>query len=379
MAGGILGGRSDPIYGLLGGRGPLRGILGGLDTADRIDPETLMRMGAMAGGPDFSQAESMPIRSTLDQELVADLALKAAGSDRRILGMLAGGVMPSGLAGATLAEEDALRAQQAGMELGPIAIGAGPALGMMKAWHASPHDFSQVEISPRTIGTGQGARSYGEGFYAAEARPVAQSYYDEFGARMTEIESAARARLADHRGNRKAAIAEIDDMIAERGQRSIHDMTDADIKLQEVRMLLASGKHVGPRMYKLGIKAEREHFLDWDKPLEKQSPLAKTAFDAAAKEMTGKPATQALFEAFKSLRGSFGGNPKAVADKLRTAGVAGIRYKDQGSRGKGAGTHNYVLFDDKIISILKKYGLAGLTGGLGAAAASQSQPSQETY
>jgi len=37
-------------------------------------------------------------------------------------------------------------------------------------------------------------------------------------------------------------------------------------------------------------------------------------------------------------------------------------------------TRNYVVFDDKTIDILKKYGLIGLFGGAGAGAASSLPP-----
>jgi hypothetical protein len=56
-------------------------------------------------------------------------------------------------------------------------------------------------------------------------------------------------------------------------------------------------------------------------------------------------------------------DPTAAANALRDAGIPGIRYLDQGSRGAGEGTHNYVVFDDKLIDIIKKYGLAGLIAG----------------
>lgn len=61
---------------------------------------------------------------------------------------------------------------------------------------------------------------------------------------------------------------------------------------------------------------------------------------------------------------------------LREAGIPGIRYKDAASRGVEGGTSNYVVSDDKLIEILRKYGLAGLMAG-GAGAAQQSQPQQE--
>ena len=45
-----------------------------------------------------------------------------------------------------------------------------------------------------------------------------------------------------------------------------------------------------------------------------------------------------------------GGEDKA-SQALREAGIPGIRYLDQGSRASGEGTRNFVIFDDKLISI----------------------------
>ena len=47
-----------------------------------------------------------------------------------------------------------------------------------------------------------------------------------------------------------------------------------------------------------------------------------------------------------------------TASKMREAGIPGIKYLDQGSRAGGIGSRNYVVFDPKLISIVKKYGLA---------------------
>jgi hypothetical protein len=43
-----------------------------------------------------------------------------------------------------------------------------------------------------------------------------------------------------------------------------------------------------------------------------------------------------------------------LSQKLREAGIPGIRYLDQGSRGGGEGTRNFVIFDDKLVKILGK-------------------------
>jgi hypothetical protein len=53
---------------------------------------------------------------------------------------------------------------------------------------------------------------------------------------------------------------------------------------------------------------------------------------------------------------------------LRDAGIPGIRYLDQGSRAAGEGSRNYVMFDDSLIEILRKYGWAGFGLSLGAGA-----------
>jgi hypothetical protein len=61
-------------------------------------------------------------------------------------------------------------------------------------------------------------------------------------------------------------------------------------------------------------------------------------------------------------------SPEATA-KLKQAGIPGIKYLDQGSRGKGDGTRNYVVFDDKLLDIKRKYGISGLIAAMGLAGA----------
>ena len=64
------------------------------------------------------------------------------------------------------------------------------------------------------------------------------------------------------------------------------------------------------------------------------------------------------------MKGSFGTFEKSLSD----AGIPGIRYLDQGSRGKDEGTSNYVIFpgNGHLIEILKKYGWAPFLAASGA-------------
>jgi hypothetical protein len=119
------------------------------------------------------------------------------------------------------------------------------------------------------------------------------------------------------------------------------------------------------KMYEVSINADPEHFLDWDKPLSEQSEHVRNAL-AQAGITSGMTGREIYSEELPLLTGKYN-----QTDRLRDAGIPGIKYLDQGSRGAGEGTHNYVLFDDKTVNILRKYGLAGLLSGAAADAAFQ--------
>jgi hypothetical protein len=54
------------------------------------------------------------------------------------------------------------------------------------------------------------------------------------------------------------------------------------------------------------------------------------------------------------------------AKELAARGIPGIKYLDAGSRGAGDGSRNYVVFDDSLIEILRKYGVLPAAVGTGA-------------
>ena len=116
-------------------------------------------------------------------------------------------------------------------------------------------------------------------------------------------------------------------------------------------------------MYEVSIYANPEDFLDWDKPLSQQSEKVRAA---ANKAWGGGIDTETAGERYAPM------SPEMVG-KFKDLGIPGIKYLDQGSRAAGEGSRNYVVFDPAIVSILRKYGLAGMLGGA-AMAASGSQP-----
>jgi hypothetical protein len=148
-------------------------------------------------------------------------------------------------------------------------------------------------------------------------------------------------------------------------------------------------------MYEVNLNTTPDRLLDWDAPLSRQPQAvqeslsqfgikydapAMSAYDdalLAALNGTGptklprqpnNPTGGEIYENSRIVPGAFR-DPIASASALREAGIPGIQYLDAGSRAAGDGTRNYVMFDDKLIDILRRYGIAGTLGG-GAAATS---------
>lgn len=303
--------------------------------------------------------------------------------------------------------------------------GAGLALGMagmipgapkgkgIRAFHGSPHDFDRFDMSK--IGTGEGAQAYGHGLYFAENEGVAKSYRDELSARSYPhvdeyIKNAGPfSRLSD---NDAKALRELSDSHGLHADSFLDYVTttsgpsDFDNYRRVVKAAKAIDKKIADagqgRLYEVRINADPEDFLDWDKPLSQQSEKVRAAFlnSTAWPELLAKQRDQV--ENLKAGRSIFQPTPERVAEfsaplenrdvseimqnlhlqnstnQLREAGIPGIRYLDQGSRGAGDGSRNYVVFDDALIEIMKKYGLFGSLGlggasGLFGAAGEQSQ------
>jgi hypothetical protein len=186
----------------------------------------------------------------------------------------------------------------------------------IEAFHGSPHSFDSFSLEK--IGTGEGAQSYGHGLYFAENPKVSAAYKDKLGRRMTDAEI-------------DAEIAEVNGDITYLKKMGASDPDFQRLpELTERLEALEKEKIREPGVeYQVRIHADKETLLDWDKPLSEQSPQVKAALKELGVEDKGQTGGQALRDL--GLTESHH-DPALGSQKLREAGIPGIKYLDQGSR-----------------------------------------------
>jgi hypothetical protein len=295
-----------------------------------------------------------------------------------------------------------------------------------RAYHGSPHSFDQ--FSSGKIGTGEGAQAYGHGLYFADSEDVARSYRDSLsppGVVVTRNGQPVGALANSHIVNDPQYVAAYNTLMPDPGvlgwiksgiMRDIHGLGDtgqnidldtarqasiarmtkemAQFSPEQQQRAIASinqaydsiGGDVQFRrpghMYEVNVAADPAHFLDWDKPIAEQPPNVQAKIrNLAMRGIGARNPDPAMTGGEWYVDTQAGGHKSAdIAAHLHAPlpgevdpAIPGIRYLDGSSRAGGEGTRNSVIFDANTIAILRKYGLAGLMAGGGAAASGQPQ------
>ena len=260
----------------------------------------------------------------------------------------------------------------------------------IKAYHGSPHSFDKFSMDK--IGTGEGAQAYGHGLYFAEAEDVAKKYRDDLSGWSS---AGAERTLEAVGGDVDRAIMETQqklNRLLERNETGAFKGAERNFNMQrqiqedkitQLKGYKDTGTFNAGSMYEVNINANPEDFLDYDAPLTDQT--GKVAeYISNYEALTGQPILEALpdreltgKDLYTSLVGkdmrqsktdNYNKSAPNASNYLFSEGVPGIKYKDAGSRGTDAATQNFVVFDDNLISIVKKYGIAGAAAMLGVSA-----------
>jgi len=365
----------------------LRGLLGFAAEANPV--VSMERAGQDAQRlvqPGLSGWERMAAAGDMASNMASVLAPVAAG---RAVGMPAVRALEEGLLGMSMTPEAAALRQFAGDEFGGI-----------KAFHGSPHSFDKFSMD--AIGTGEGAQAYGHGLYFADSEGVAKSYRDTLSREYSpswrdgagkEINIDALASNAK-RGDPLSMAA-----TALRQEKSVDDALDffgnmrpsafeggeaerAEIVqgLQQFKAMGAEKKAPGS-MYEVNINADPADFLDWDKPLSEQPQAVRDGLRSYLEPQYGEGLFDEYAASGNGLRDLYANfddlTPAAMSEELAKRGIPGIKYLDAGSRGAGDGSRNYVVFDENLIDIVRKYGIAGAAAMLGASQADVAQAMQQ--
>jgi hypothetical protein len=287
---------------------------------------------------------------------------------------------------------------------------------MIEAYHGSPHKFDK--FSMENIGTGEGAQAYGHGLYFADSEDVARGYRDDLNSLyskphtldgeeipewvVAEVDAGRAGKLrADFEGRIEDANQRLADPNAVQPWIIEQQKATAEKTLRQIDRLESGAAAEPPgALYRVHLDVDPDTLLDWDKPLREQPEDVRKGLDifrddlervledagyspdldaltgAELYEIVGRaqeflPPLQVEMERALS--------PKEYASEfLKTyTGAPGIRYADGMSRGKDGGTYNYVMFDDKPISIQERGNvdptLLAATGGASAIGLAASQ------
>ena len=232
-------------------------------------------------------------------------------------------------------------------------------MGAATVYHGSPYRFQRFD--PTKIGSGEGAQAYGYGHYVAESPAVAKGYQkatskDKFISGQGFFDPSQLEHLnvkaVTRRGDLDQAIAEArkyaapDSDYPETAAKAARDLAKLEALKSSGGMRINEGA-----LYTIDLPDPAiARMVDFDKPLAQQSKeiqgLAKQYGLTDEDHMGGD-----LIAAMNAKR-------PAGAELMRQAGIPGIRYLDQGSRGAGEGTSNFVVFpgEEDLLRILSVNG-----------------------
>ena len=289
---------------------------------------------------------------------------------------------------------------------------------VMKAYHGTPHEFDRFDSTK--IGTGEGAQAYGHGLYFAENEKIAQHYKQKLSsvnsnpledALITMDGSPAAMAKFDSDLNQALSFASISDNpeIAARDFASFVGRRETPELVQAFREAMDNKGS----MYEVAVEGSPDEFINYDARLDEQSDLVKSVLGTGEETAAARLQRAYTNEMFGGdMIGQDRATPTEVSQGLLSKGIKGIRYLDASSRGMGykinlsrkgqpyetepievgsrreaealakdyqekgldtnieaIGKRNMVVFDDRLVEIVRKYGIAGAAALLGVSSA----------
>ena len=238
----------------------------------------------------------------------------------------------------------------------------------LDVYHGTPHTLPPTARNPlgefdaSKIGTGEGAQVYGYGIYTAENPAVAENYQKQLGTQMqykgqqfydpivgrktattgnTEIDDYLLSYLGDTGVVRKELLNAAKEMRASKNPQALKEYQTLMAEFRKIRPDVTAA-NTG-NLYKVDLPDEKiAQMLDYDKPMAEQnnviekirkalvgpdSPLSRVRQFELDEFLSDRVRMRNLYpQSLVDL------SDPTIVDRLRQAGISGVKYLDEGSR-----------------------------------------------
>ena len=244
------------------------------------------------------------------------------------------------------------------------------------AWHGTPHKWASEPGHPHgrprldKMGTGEGAQAFGKGHYSGGAKDTAKTYVprdpdleavmyknykyaeDAQDYEAMEVWEAAMLHETPNEIRARFNTPEYSPSMREKANKIADELQN----IRQTDPYLRDSKPTG-FLYQYDIPdADTAKYLDYHAPLDAQPQVVKDALKKEGLWPDGDTSKIAGGDIFYKMRAR--GISRGIEDEaeqiLRKHDVPGLRFMDEGSRGKKEGvTYNYVTWNQDVLNRTK--------------------------
>ena len=245
--------------------------------------------------------------------------------------------------------------------------------GEINLWHGSPYDFRDFDMGK--IGKGEGAQDLGRGFSLTDEQAIAHAYMNP-ASRWGDLQAMERYRQAGPGRTYQVGVSAAPEQILDWKKPWKSQVKEGTPLYDVIQKRLSTLYTDDPEMQKLYQQADLGSV--WRDGLGLEDAATQSGFVGNKRQNYSGDMEFTIFDPSKmNIKKVFDNEGREISledgfNPQQPPSKPGIKYRDAGSRsldGAESGTRNFVVFDDKLISIVKKYGIAGAAAMLGVSTA----------